>query len=738
MAARALSGRLTTGAVPIFAVAVLLLASLTLMSEATQGSERFGQLYSLLLLVNVLGLLILGGLIGWNLMRLLGQVRRGVAGARLTVRMVTMFVILAVTPVLVVYYFSLQFLHRGIDSWFDVRIEQALEDSLELSRTALGVRMRELLKQTEVMAGELALAPEEDAPTARLDDARRLSGATELTLMNSKGRILASSSVDPMAIVPNRPDDAILLQVRQSQNYIGLDPIGDAGLHVRVVARVPDAVSGSDARILQALFPVPERMNTLAEEVQSAYAQYRELAYLRRPLKTTFTLTLSLVLLLSVVMAAWAAFFSARRLVAPLRDVVQGTQAVAGGDYGTQLPASGQDELGFLAESFNEMTRRLAQARDETRQSQQQVEEQRRYLEAVLARLSSGVMTLDGAGRLFTANLAAAQILGLELEREAGSTLEAMARRHPRLRPLADAVAAHIDGDPDDWRAQVILLGSSGRQVLMCRGTPLLGSDQPLRGHVIVFDDLTELIQAQRNAAWSEVARRLAHEIKNPLTPIRLSAERLRHKCLDKLQGRDAEVLDRLTRTIVQQVEAMKGMVNDFSDYARSPQAELRALNLNELIADVLALYASGDSEIRIRTDLAPQLPRLQADPNRLRQVFHNLIKNALESTRSGDRSEILVSTRCVREHGHAHVDVGVSDCGTGFDEHVLEHAFEPYATTKPGGTGLGLAIVKKIIDEHGGVVWAENDAAGGATVTMRFPVAATAAHEGSERKETV
>jgi nitrogen fixation/metabolism regulation signal transduction histidine kinase len=730
--------RFTTGVAPIIAVVLLLLASLALMSEATQGSARFGQLYSILLVLNVLGLGTLAGLIGWNLFKLLGQVRHRVAGARLTVRMVAMFVLLAVTPVLVVYYFSLQFLHRGIDSWFDVRIEKALTDSLELSRTALGVRMRELLKQTEVLGTELSTVPE-DAVAAKLDDARLLSGASEITLMDSKGQAIASSSIDPMAIVPNRPDDAILLQVRQSRNYIGLDPIGDTGLHVRVVVRVPDATAGTDPRVLQALFPVTERMNTLADSVQSAYAQYRELAYLRKPLKISFTLTLSLVLLLSILTAVLAAFISARRMVSPLRDVVQGTQAVAGGDYGTRLPPSGQDELGFLVESFNEMTRKLARAQDETRLSQQQVEGQRRYLEAVLARLSSGVITLDNEHRLFTANLAAAQILNVDLEVEAGHTLAGISDAHPHLRPLTEAACIHLGNAAGDWREEVTLFGASGRQVLMCRGAPLAASDQPQPGHLIVFDDLTELIQAQRNAAWSEVARRLAHEIKNPLTPIRLSAERLRHKCLGKLQGRDAEVLDRLTRTIVQQVEGMKEMVNAFSDYARSPRAQPRLLDLNELISDVLALYASEESGNAIRTRLDPALPPLEADPGRLRQVLHNLIKNALEAS-GGAQPELYVETLCVRESAGSHIDVRVSDRGSGFSKQILEHAFEPYATTKPGGTGLGLAIVRKIVEEHGGVVWAENNRRDGATVIMRFPVLATAARKqtSAPRREAV
>jgi nitrogen fixation/metabolism regulation signal transduction histidine kinase len=720
--------RFITGIGPILAFVLLLLVSLVLMSNATQGSAHFGQLYSVLLVINALGLVALAGLIAWNLFSLLRQVRQGRAGARLTVRMVAVFVILSVTPVLVVYYFSLQFLHRGIDSWFDVRIERALDDALELSRTALGVRMRELLSHTEVVAGDLVDIPV-DRIAINLDDGRRLSGASEFTLIGAKGHIIASSSRDPTSIVPHRPSDAILVQLRQSGSYIGLDPIGDTGLHVRVVVSLPENVPSAEPRILQALYPVAERTSTLAETVQATYAKYRELAYLRKPLKTSFTLTLSLVLLLSLFAAVWAAFYSARRMVAPLRDLAEGTRAVADGDYETQLPESGEDEVGFLVESFNDMTRRLARARDETRRSQQQVEDQRRYLETVLSQLSTGVLTLDDSSRVFTSNKAASQILGVELNDESGETLEEISQRHPHLHPLEHVLQARVEnadspGTPrDDWREEVILLGPNGRQILMCSSTPLSASGGFFAGHVVVFDDVTDLIQAQRNAAWSEVARRLAHEIKNPLTPIQLSAERLRHKYLGKIPADDSNALDRLTRTIVQQVEAMKAMVNAFSDYARAPQMQLRDVDINELVTDVVELYRAGNSETDIEIVLADDLPPLEADADRLRQILHNLVKNALEAGPPGGAARIVIETLLVKESSRDLIEIRTHDFGRGLPDDMTEDIFEPHVTTKTKGSGLGLAIVKKIVEEHGGVVWAENQAGGGASVIMRFPV---------------
>ena len=712
--------RFGPGAGPIIGLGLVLLGSAYLMSNATQDSARFGELYSVLLAINAVALIGLGLLIAWNLYRLLRQAQQRRPGAKLTVRMVIVFVVLSVTPVTVVYYFSLQFLHRGIDSWFDVRIEGALGDALELSRTALGVRMRELLAQTARMASDLEPLKDDDAILA-LDDARRLSGAAELTLIGGNGRIVGSSSADPTAVVPNPPADAVMRQARGSGDYIGLDAIGDGGLHVQIVVSVPPREAAGEPRLLQALFPVTERMNVLAASVESASAKYRELAYLREPLKLSFTLTLSIVLLASLFTAVYAAFHSARRMVAPLRDLSMGTKAVAGGDYETRLPDRTQDEIGFLVASFNEMTRALQRARNETRESQHLVEAQRAYLEAVLRRLSTGVLTLDVECRIVTANHAATEILGVDLDAMAGTTLDALAGAHPTLDALVHALAGRLEAvapdGPRDRREEVGVDTPRGRRTLVCSTASLAGGE----GHVIVFDDATEFIHAQRNAAWSEVAQRLAHEIKNPLTPIQLSAERLRHKYLHKFQAADAEQMDRLTRTIVQQVESMKEMVNAFSDYAHMPAMHSAPVDLNALILDVLELYRTASPAVRFETRLGPSLAPVHGDPNRLRQVLHNLVKNAVEACGDGDEPWVRTETRAVA--AGTMVELSVRDSGAGFDGDTIDRIFEPYTTSKPRGTGLGLAIAKKIVEEHGGTIAAGNVPEGGARLAVRLPV---------------
>lgn len=702
---------------------LLLLGSLYLLSMATQHSELFGRLHPWLLLINSVSLAALVVLIAYNLWRLMVQRRRGQAGSRLTVRLVTMFVILAVVPVSVVYYFSIQFLDRGIDSWFDERTEQqALEEALRLSQASFDMRKRELLQRTERSARELADVPDGLVPLV-IERMRGQVGAEEVTVMRSSGRVIATSSRSPDSVIlPHLPEDDVLLQVRIGRPYVGLDPIGDDGLHIRVLVSAPGAQGAPDQRILQMLYPVSPRVNDLADRVEAAYSRYQEVSYLSRPLKETFTITLSLVLLLSLLFAVWSAFYAARRLVEPVRSLAEGTAAVAAGDYGRQLPPTGNDELGFLVRSFNDMSRRVAQAREDAKGSQAQVENQRAYLETVLARLSSGVLALDGAGNIRTWNRAADQIFGLSLRSYSGKPLVMITEQAPHLEAFAALVARRMQGQEAEWREELNLFGPQGRQILTCSGATLPGGGQGSGGHVIVFDDVTTLIQAQRDAAWGEVARRLAHEIKNPLTPIQLAADRLRRKLEPKLEGRDADVLERSTGTIIQQVDAMKSMVNAFNEYARPPRLELTLSDINRIVQEVAELYRTGHDGPHLELELDAALPGILVDAGRIRQLLHNLIKNAIEATPAGERCRLTLTTRHRDENGFNGIELQIRDQGPGFSDEIMEHLFEPYVTTKAKGTGLGMPIVKKIVEEHNGSITAEN-VADGASVTVRLPM---------------
>ncbi len=713
--------KISRGLLPILALFGLLMGSLYLMSDATQNVTSFGRLYIPLLVLNSLLLLLLFILIAINLFRLVAQVVKRQPGSLLTMRMMLVFVVLALIPAGIVYGFSIKLLERGIDSWFDVRVESALRDALDLSRSSLDLYVRELRQQTSSMSKVLSDVPDPLAALT-LNDLLNSSGATEITLFGANSRIIATSGEISSAVVPRMPGQTILRLVSQGEIYTGLDPIKDSGLTIRLVLPVPASQENTEIRVLQVLYPVTERINTLASNVEEAFGKYNELVYLRTPLKQSFTLTLSLVLLLGVLFAVWASFVSSRRLMAPIRELAEGTKAVAAGEYHKKLPVGSKDDLGKLVMSFNQMTEYLAVSRDAAESSQRMVEGQRAYLETILQHLSSGVISLDQTFVLRTVNAAANHILGVDLNAYVGYTLHDVLHGEPILKSLYRKLEPAFRQADSDWQEQLVVVTPSGRKTLICRGTNLPVRAGMAGGYVIFFDDITALIQAQRNAAWGEAARRLAHEIKNPLTPIQLSAERLRKKLLKQLEPDAAVILDRGTHTIVEQVESMKTMVNAFSDYARSPEVELVSVDINKLIADVVELYRGNVSSTQLMLDLDEASPRIEADPVRIRQLLHNLIKNSLEALEGSEQGKLTVSSQCcAQENAHDLVEITVTDNGPGIPEDIMDRLFEPYVTDKIKGNGLGLAIVKKIVEEHNGNVWAENAAAGGAVIHIRL-----------------
>ena len=700
---------------PIIGLLLLTLLTLVLLSAATQNINELGRLYSVLLLLSLLVLIGLLVLIIRNLLRLLQQLRSKQMGSRLTLRLVTLFVLLAVAPALLVFGFAQQFLRTGIDTWFDVRVASALDDSLELSKAALDQGMRIRLKRTERILSELNHLPVNN-PALALDKHRQSIGATELTLWNRSGRAVLSSNIDPLVVTPARPQATITAQVRRGEPYVGLETGPDDTLLIRILLQIPRR----DNVLLYATFPVAKRLGELAHNVEQTYDRYQELAYLRGPLKFSFTLTLALILLLSVLGAVWVAFISSRRLVAPIGDLAEGTRAVAEGNYDTRLPWAANDELGLLVRSFNEMTSRIARSRRAAQRSEQQAIAQRSYLETVLKHLSSGVLTLDSELHLRTCNPASTHVLGLDLASCLSQNLQEMSHMHPRLLPLAEAILSHHD--EHDWSAEIHLLDEEGRpRVLICRGAELPTTDSQANEQVLVFDDVTRLIQAQRDAAWGEVARRLAHEIKNPLTPIQLSAERLRHKYLKTMSEQDGELLKRLTNTIIKQVETMKEMVNAFSEYARSPKTRTASMDINALAHEVLEMYR-GHRNVALSLQLQPDLPPVQADAGRLRQVFHNLIKNAIEAMEKTEHAAVTISTKLSRAQTSM-VCVRIQDNGPGIPEELRDKLFEPYVTNKEKGSGLGLAVVKKILEEHGGGISVDSNPDHGTRFTLSLPV---------------
>jgi len=698
-------------------------ATLVLLAASVENSTLFSQWQPWILLLNICGVLALMVLLARKFWQLYRDFRDHKPGSRLTVRTVFMFGGLVIAPLIIVYLFSLDFINRGIDSWFRVEIKQGLTDALVLSRSALDLRLREQARRTEVFARSLRelRGPE---LLQRLDEERRATEAKEIIIYEASGRASALSSDIPMAQQPAPAPPDVALQVAAGRSYVSLNPLPNGQYTISTAAPIADAVSARAMRRYVLIdYQVPQELSALAEAVQHTSSQYGDLSAVREPLKISFRLTLTLVVLLTLLAAIYGAIFSAQRLTRPVQDLIAGTRAVGKGDFGTRLPMPSRDEMGFLVHSFNDMTKRLRRASEEAKRSRQAVERERERLSIILSRLSTGVIVTDRELRLHSANQSAATILGGDFGTPAaGQNLAQLAGGSMRFATFLEELRSRLKSGWDEWREQLTLPGESGERVLLWACTPL-PDEREHGGVVIVFDDITALLAAQRDAAWGEVARRLAHEIKNPLTPIQLSAERLRRKLLGGMNAEDALLLERATHTIVQQVDAMKQMVNAFSEYARAPDMRLAHFSLNQLVTEVAELYRLQDPAAEIRLDLDPTLPEIEADRGRMRQLLANLITNGIEALAGVADGCVELSTRQQRAEGAVAAVICVTDNGPGFRKEILGRLFDPYVTGKPRGTGLGLAIVKRIVEEHGGRIEAENRPEGGARILVLLPV---------------
>ncbi|MDR2013357.1 MAG: HAMP domain-containing protein [Rhodanobacter sp.] len=716
---------------PTLAVAALLFASLKLAEDAAGDTDRFtAEHYRWVLGAAVAALTILAVAIGQRLWRLRVDLLREAPGARLSRRLLLILILLALPPIVIVYGFALRFLDATVDSWFNVHLEQSLEDALELGRVVIDEHLRNAQSASEGLSKHLAGEPSA-ALQSVLDDEIEPLGATQFAVFAEDGRVLATASSDPRFLDPPLPDSTLLMRVQSDGHYAAAEPIG-AALALRVVLPLP---AGADihgeplpqGRLLQGIFPLPGRLQSLTRGIEGASFDFQRLKFLRSSLKLTFALILTFVLLLSVLVSVLAAFSVARRLVAPIGRLAAATRAIGAGRFDTPLPPASNDELGFLMHSFAQMTHELEFASAHARRGAREIEQQRAWLEAVLERLSAGVLGFDGDGRLRVANRAAEAILGITLSPHSGRSLAELRATRPDLAAFIDPLARHLRESLREWREEVVLETGEGRRMLMLRGTALPGH----AGHVAVFDDLTVLNRAQRDAAWGEVARRLAHEVRNPLTPIRLAAERLRRRFLGRLSPEEGELVERATHTIVTQVEALKTMVDAFGDYARSPRLDTRPIALHALVSEVLDLY-ENDQRVGLTRRFADGDPCVRADAVRLRQALHNLLKNALEAIGETRKPQIQIATRIIRDNEQDWVELSVSDNGPGLPMDFDDRWFEPYTTSKTRGTGLGLAVVKKIVEEHGGSVHAGNRVQGGAQFVLRLPLDAEGAVAGT------
>jgi nitrogen fixation/metabolism regulation signal transduction histidine kinase len=688
-------------------------ALIGLLAAAAGNTAFFASNLPLLLGITAAVAVGLAVLITYQAILLVRRIRAGVFGAKLTARLFLIIGLMSLAPGLVVYGVSVQFLVRSIETWFDVRMENALEGGLALGQSALEHIQRETVKKTERLAQQLGdLAP--ILQVTRLDDLREAAGVQELGLFDDNGNLLGFSSSDRSSLLPKPPERGALWQVRMQQTWSRLQAGTAGGITVRVVAPVNMASLSVRPRVVQVLQPVPHQLAQDAQQVEEARQGYQELLLSRLGLKRLYGISLTLALALALFSAFSLAFVLSERLAAPLRALARGTRAVARGDFTQVQTVTSRDELGMLTLSFNRMTRQLSDARHAAEESRDKLLEANAYLEGVLSSVTTGVVTLEHDLAVRVANPAAASILGVARGDLEGRSLLDWGTENAGLAGFTRDMARHFHDSPTHtWREQIELSTPTGTRILLARGTPLATGEAP--DYVLVLDDVTQLLQAQRDAAWGEVARRMAHEIKNPLTPIQLSAERLEAKLADKLDGPARETLIRATATIVGQVAAMKGLVDAFAQYARLPSPRIERLDINELVVEVLHMY---EGSMHIERHLALALPPVAGDPALLGQVLVNLVKNAQEALEATESPLITVTTALYGSH----VSLCVQDNGHGFPDELWGRMFEPYVTSKPKGTGLGLPVVKKIVEEHHGSIAVDNPESGGARVCVSLP----------------
>ena len=735
---RAMRWAVGTGAAIMVSISLVLLFLLT---QATNNRAMYERNYARLFVVNVVVATLLLAVIGWIGIRLFVRLRRGRFGSRLLMKLAIIFGVLGFLPGMLIYTVSYQFVSRSIESWFDVKVEGALSAGLSLGRATLDALGNDLVNKARSASSQIANLPDASAGLA-LERIRDQLGASDVVLWNGQGHPIASAGQSRFDLNPERPSPQLLRTVRSQRAVAqveGLDDIsgptdlGRARVRATVLVTSSAVELSPEPRFLQVTQALPSAVVANAFAVQEANREYQERALARDGLRRMYIGTLTLSLFLAVLGAVLLAVLLGNQLARPLLILAEGVREVAAGDLSPKAALQGRDELGGLTRSFADMTQQLADARTSVGLSLQQVDNARANLQTILDNLTAGVVVLDAQGRIQSSNPGATRILRTPLAALEGRALQEL----PGLEDFGSKVQALFDalfGDRaehgmDHWQESFELHVTApgvqqGATTLVARGAELPGA-----ARLLVFDDISEIVSAQRAQAWGEVARRLAHEIKNPLTPIQLSAERLQMKLDGRLDAAGQAVLTKSVRTIVDQVDAMKRLVNEFRDYARLPAADLKPIDLNALVIDVLQLYEADGATVQVHTELDPDCPPITGDAQQLRQVIHNLVQNAQDATEAAQRlpaPPVVIRTRLAATSRR--VRLTVVDNGTGFADGVLKRAFEPYVTTKTKGTGLGLAVVRKIADEHGARVEIANRTDGdetiGAQVSLSLPLA--------------
>ncbi|CAM8672426.1 NtrY Signal transduction histidine kinase involved in nitrogen fixation and metabolism regulation [Comamonadaceae bacterium] len=701
---------------------VMVLIGLTLLyllTQATNNRELYESSYQTLFMVNVVVASLLVGAITWVSYRLVTRLRQGRFGSKLLLKLATIFALVGVAPGLLIYVVSYQFVSRSIETWFDVKVEGALEAGLNLGRVTLDTLTVDLAGKSKAAAGLLAESPE-GASGLIAEKLLDQLGATDITIWSGSGALIVSTGQSKFQLSPDKPTNSQFRSARQQRSLAWVEGLDDVAMDGLTTARIkalvpisnPNLGLASEARYMLVTKALPTSLVSNALAVDRANREYQERALGREGLKRMYIGTLTLSLFLAVFAAILLAVVLGNQIARPLLLLTEGVNQVAAGDLTPKLALQGRDELGGLTRAFASMTQQLSDARQAVEVSMSQVNSARAHLQTILDNLTSGVIVLDPTGAIVSSNPGASRILKKDLVHFEGqrlSEIQGLELFGAGAKKQFDIlVEGNQDQAIDHWQQPFELSGSvstvnspfEGPVTLVARGAEL-----PSHHQLLVFDDITEIVSAQRAQAWGEVARRLAHEIKNPLTPIQLSAERLEKKLTGKLEAVEHAILIKSVKTIVDQVDSMKRLVNEFRDYARLPAAELRPLMLNSLVKNVLHLYDLENTKVPVVLELDPECPPVLGDAEQLRQVIHNLLQNAQDACLSATTPHDAVRTVTIRtqwQSANRRVRLSIRDQGDGFSENILKRAFEPYVTTKTRGTGLGLAVVKKISDEHG------------------------------------
>ncbi len=738
---RALRWAVGIGAAAMVAIGLVLLFLLT---QATNNRELYERNYGLLLYVNAAVAALLLFVIAWVAFRLAVRYYRGRFGSRLLVKLAAIFALVGLVPGVLIYTVSYQFVSRSIESWFDVKVEAALDAGVSLGRATLDTLASELASKSRAASAQLSGVPDAAAGLT-LERIRDQLSADDVILWNASGHLVASAGQSRFLLNPERPTFQQLRNARSLRVVAQVEGLDDTNLNavtnarIKALALVASTSVGllAEPRYLQVSKALPPTLVANAIAVSDANREYQERALAREGLRRMYIGTLTLSLFLAVFGAFLLAVLLGNQLANPLLVLAAGVREVAAGDLSPKAALQGKDELGGLTRSFADMTQQLAEARSAVEKSMGQVSAARANLQTILDNLTAGVIVLDVQGAIQSSNPGATRILRAPLAAYEGRPLEDIAGLETfaaRVRAQFDAfLSERAQHGLDHWQQSFELNaaqpGSPQNAItLVARGAELPGA-----ARLLVFDDISEIVSAQRAQAWGEVARRLAHEIKNPLTPIQLSAERLEMKLAGKVAPPEQAILAKSVRTIVDQVDAMKRLVNEFRDYARLPAAELKPLDLNAVVSDVLQLYGSENAIVPVQAELDPRCPRILGDGQQVRQVVHNLLQNAqdaMEALAGKLPQSVIIRTQWIESAQR--VRLSVLDSGAGFPDYILKRAFEPYVTTKAKGTGLGLAVVKKIADEHGARIDLSNRVVDGviqgAQVSLSFAIDNTVA----------